>query len=212
VEVDAFWRLWQEVIEPLQAGHKLGRGTFPGWGDGEPGLVRAAWCLTRHLRPSHLVETGVARGITTRFILEALERNGNGHLWSIDLPPPRAPELHDQIALAVPEARRTRWSYVRGSSRRRLPSLLRSLGHIDLFLHDSKHTERNLLFELNEAWVRLADGGALVADDIDLNCGLHVFRTLHPDQAALVCPAEPLEPDIGRQDDRGAFAVIWKGR
>ena len=34
-----------------------------------------------------VVETGVAHGVTSRFILEALERNGRGFLWSIDLPP-----------------------------------------------------------------------------------------------------------------------------
>ena len=42
---------------------------------------------TRHLKPRKVVETGVAHGVTSRFILEALKRNGQGHLWSIDLPP-----------------------------------------------------------------------------------------------------------------------------
>jgi hypothetical protein len=42
-------------------GLTLGRGAFAGWGDGEPGLVRSVWCLSRHLRPAKIVETGVAR-------------------------------------------------------------------------------------------------------------------------------------------------------
>ncbi|HSD25583.1 MAG TPA: class I SAM-dependent methyltransferase [Solirubrobacterales bacterium] len=193
-----------------EQGFRLGRGAFGGWGDGEPGLVRAVWCITRHLRPAKVVETGVARGITSRFILEALAQNGAGHLWSVDLPPPRDRNLHAQIGSAVPEGLRDRWTYVRGSSRRRLGKLLAQLGEIDLFIHDSRHSERNLLFELHHAWGAMKPGGVLVADDVDLNCGLHSFVDSHPGQQCCVCHAEPLQPDHGRQDDRGIFAVIKK--
>jgi hypothetical protein len=206
-----FWELWKEAIAELESRFELGRGAFGGWGDGEPGFVRAVWCMTRHQRPRHVVETGVARGITTRFILEALERNATGRLWSIDLPPPRSPELHDQIGVAVREGLRPRWRYVRGSSRRRLPGLLARLTTIDLFVHDSRHSRRNVLFELNHAWESLRAGGVLIVDDVDLNCGFHDFRERHADEGDfLVCHAEPLEPDHGRQDDRGVFGIIWK--
>lgn len=208
---DDFWELWSRVMASLEGkGLGLGRGAFGGWGDGEPGLVRAVWCLTHHLRPVKVVETGVARGITSRFILEALAQSGAGHLWSIDLPPPRDRDLHAQIGLAVPEGLRDRWTYVRGSSRRRLGGLLAQLEEIDLFIHDSRHTERNLLFELNHAWGALKPGGAVVADDVDLNCGFHSFVDAHPGQRWCVCHAEPLRPDYGRQDDRGVFAVMRK--
>jgi Methyltransferase domain len=207
--VEAFWELWSEVAPTLEGqGLELGRGVFGGWGDGEPGLVRAVWCLTRHLRPSKVVETGVARGITSRFILEALARNGTGHLWSIDLPPPREPGLHGQVGAAVTDNLRDRWTYVRGSSRRRLPDLLVKVGKIDLFIHDSRHSERNVLFELEHAWSALSPGGVVVVDDIDLNCGFHSFRALHARQPSLICHAEPLRPDYGRQDDRGVFGVM----
>jgi hypothetical protein len=210
---DGFWQLWSRVIESLEVrGYALGRGAFAGWGDGEPGFVRAVWCLTLHLRPLEVVETGVARGITSRFILEALAQNEAGHLWSIDLPPPRDRDLHPQIASAVPESLRDRWTYVRGSSRRRLPRLLAQLEGVDLFIHDSRHTQRNLLFELQHAWRYLKPGGSVVADDVDLNCGFQSFRSEHHGHPSLVCRAEPLQADPGRQDDRGVFAVIRKHR
>jgi hypothetical protein len=206
---ERFWELWSEVVQSLEAKSlRLGRGAFAGWGDGEPGLVRAVWCLTHHLRPSSVVETGVARGITSRFILEALARNDAGHLWSIDLPPPLDRSLHDQVGVAVPERVRDRWTYIRGSSRRRLPRLLAQLGEIDLFIHDSRHSQRNLLFELKHAWDALKPAGVLVADDIDLNCGFHSFRASRSGQPSLVCLAEPLRPDYGRQEDRGVFGVM----
>jgi len=97
-----FWALWSEVIASLRSkGLEVGVGFFGGFNDGEPELVRAIWCLTRHLQPAKVVETGVARGISSRFILEALDRNGAGRLWSIDQPPPLDPELRPEIGAAV---------------------------------------------------------------------------------------------------------------
>ena len=71
-------------MQPFEVkGTPIGRAAFGGWGDGEPGLVRALWCLVQHLRPMTVIETGVARGFTSRFILETLERNGGDHFWTI---------------------------------------------------------------------------------------------------------------------------------
>ena len=208
---DSFWELWSEVMASLKGrGLTLGRGAFAGWGDGEPGMARAIWCLIHHLQPQVVVETGVARGITSRFVLEAFTRVGSGHLWSIDLPPPRARELHDQIGIAVPRSLTSSWTYVRGSSRRRLPGLLDEIGELDLFIHDSRHSQRNLLFELGHTWRTLRPSGIAVADDIDLNCGFHVFARAHIEASTLICEAEPLEPDIGRQNDRGLFGIVRK--
>jgi hypothetical protein len=206
---DEFRELWSHVLAQLTSRDMaLGRGAFAGWGDGEPALVRATWCIARHIRPKRVVETGVARGVTSRFILEALAEAGDGRLWSVDLPPPGRPDLDEMIGIAVSEDLRPRWSYVRGSSRRRLPGLLATLEEIDVFVHDSRHSERNLLYELECARRAVRPGGFLVADDVDLNCGLHRYRDRHADDRVLICAAEPLGPDPGRQNDRGVFAVI----
>jgi hypothetical protein len=53
---------------------------------------------------------------------------------------------HSEIAAAVPSDLRSRWTYLNGTSRRRLPPLLAELGEIDLFVHDSSHTTRNDAF------------------------------------------------------------------
>src|SRR5215212_1124160 len=44
------------------------------------------YAVLRQLRPEVAVETGVANGFSTAFALLALERNGTGHLHSVDLP------------------------------------------------------------------------------------------------------------------------------
>jgi hypothetical protein len=209
--VEDFWQLWPRVMSLLEArGLQVGRGAFGGWGDGEPGMTRAIWCSVIHSKPRRVIETGVARGVTSRFILEALERNGSGSLLSIDLPPQLKAELHDQIGAAVPPECRGRWTYVRGSSRRRLPRVLAQLKTTDLFVHDSRHTERNVRFELDLVWEALDPGGILVVDDIDVSHGFHSFVDDHPGIESIVCEAEPLRSDPGRYNGRGLFGIIRK--
>src|SRR5205814_339787 len=103
--------------------------------DADPALARAVWCGALHAQPSRAVEVGVARGVSTRFLLEALAANGNGKLWSVDLPP-LLEGWRSQVAVAVPSRLRGSWEYVRGPSSRVLPRLLEQLGEIDFFLHD----------------------------------------------------------------------------
>jgi hypothetical protein len=205
-----FLDFWPEVIREIEAkGIRAGPESFQCWNDGDAGLVRAIWCLTRHLKPAKVVETGVAHGVTSRCILEALERSEDGHLWSIDLPPlERA--WRKQVGAAIGQCRMDRWSYITGSSRRRLPELLSRLGQIDLFIHDSLHSERNVRFELDQAWAAIRPNGALVIDDIDANWGFQSFtRTFYRHQA-MICEAEPLHPDLRRFNKKGMFGIILK--
>jgi hypothetical protein len=206
-----FYDLWPLVVGEMTAkGVRVGPESFKGWNDGDVGLVRAIWCLVRHLKPCNVVETGVAHGVTSRIILEALERNqGNGRLWSIDRPPIEH-EWRQEIGIAVPNTLHDRWSYVLGSSRRRLPVLLRHLDHVDLFVHDSMHSARNVDFELTHVWDVLRPGGAVVVDDVDVNRGFDNFVRSFANQSSLVCEAEPLRPDARRFNKKGLFSVAVK--
>jgi len=205
-----FWSLWITVLSELEfRGIRAGPASFKGWNDGDAGFVRAVWCLVRHLKPRNVVETGVAHGVTSRFILEAREKNGSGHLWSIDRPP-MEPEWKQQIGIAVGDRLRDRWTYILGSSRRHLPGLLAELGQIDLFIHDSLHSERNVRFEIDSAWAVLWPGGAVVVDDIDVNRGFYSFIQTVPDCPSLVCEAEPVRPDTRRFNKKGMFGIVLK--
>lgn len=206
-----FWELWPQIIEEVEAkGIKIGPDSFLGWNDGDAGFVRAIWCLVRHLKPHNVIETGVAHGITSRFVLEALERNEVGHLWSIDRPPLNH-IWHAQVGIAVGGRFPIRWSYIRGPSRLRLPRILAKVGEIDLFIHDSLHSEHNVRFEMDRAWAALRPGGAMVVDDIDTNWGFHTFMEVHSDQQSMVCEAEPLRPDSRRFNKKGLFGIVLKG-
>jgi cephalosporin hydroxylase len=52
-----------------------------------------------HSRPDVVIETGVAHGVTSRIVQEALNRNGSGHLWSVDLPFPFDHQPRGQIQI-----------------------------------------------------------------------------------------------------------------
>ena len=195
-----FDQVWQEIEDRFAQLHlPLGRGTFGGWDDGDPALARATWLVVRRLRPSIVVETGVGRGVTTRVILQALTRNGHGHLWSIDVPPLLERGFADETAAVVSTSETDRWTFIRGSSRRRLRGLLGELGYVDVFLHDSFHSTRNLLFEWESALPRLRRPGALLADDVHRNAALAEFTRVHPALDRIVC---------GHSDRGGLFAIL----
>lgn len=197
-ERHGFEEVWNAAFADLAArGLQVGRGAFGGWDDADALLGRLAWCLARHLRPERIVETGVAHGLTTRVLLEALERNGNGRLWSIDLPPLLERALAQETGVAVPERLHERWTLLRGSSRRLLPNLVADLGQIDLFAHDSTHTARNLRYELEQVWPALAPGGAMLIDDVEKNVATGQFLQAHPRTPVVISTSDDGEALIG---------------
>ncbi len=145
--------------------------------------------------------------MTSRFILEALQRNGGGRLYSIDQPPGDA-HTAAQIGVAVDPAARERWRLLAGSSRRELPGLVRQLGRVDLFVHDSLHTKRNVCFEVGCVWPALLPGAFIVIDDIDTNWGFNALMANHPNDRFWVCQAEPVRPDLRRFDHKGLFGIV----
>jgi hypothetical protein len=205
-----FWEVWSKVMRELEAlGIRPGPESFRDWNDGDAGFVRAIWCLILHLELKYIVETGVAHGVTSRFVLEALARTGGGHLWSIDVPPMES-TWKSQVGIAVTPPLRKQWTYIKGTSRLRLPELLDKLGEIDLFVHDSLHTERNVRFELEHAWRALRPDSALVVDDIDANWGFRSFTRGFSTRHSFVCEAEPIRPDLRRSNHKGMFGIVVK--
>lgn len=134
-------------------------------------FARCCYLFCRLARPEAVVETGVAHGVSSAFLLAALRENGGGELYSVDLPPLRRDAARFWGIAARGEAAGN-WRLYRGASRRVLPGLLAELGSVGLFVHDSLHTYRNMAYELDLAWRYLPSGGALLADDPERNAAL----------------------------------------
>jgi hypothetical protein len=195
--------LMTDIGERLQAhGLATGRATYGWYSDAEITLARAVWCAARHTGPAVVIETGVAHGVTSRIILGALNKNGHGHLWSIDLPHPLDHRLHAQTGVAVTEDCKARWTYLEGASRQRLPPLVSEVGPVDVFIHDSLHTAKNTLFEMEQAASGMPTGGVMLIDDIKSHLGFATFAKRHPEYRTIVCETE---------DKIGMFGIAVKG-
>jgi len=142
--------------------------------------------LVRLLKPDVILETGVCDGLSSRFILLAMQRNGRGVLHSIDLPNQDVDlgngarqrdvmSLEKQTGWLVPNRLRARWQLHLGDAKELLPELLRKLERIDIFIHDSLHTYDHMLLEYRAAWPYLRRGGLLLSDDTDWNSAFTDF-------------------------------------
>jgi hypothetical protein len=138
--------------------------------DADTSLGELAYAIARVLKPDVVVETGVARGITSAFVLAALEDNGHGRLESIDLPPPRMVE-DELVSTAIPHSLRARWKYHWGSSRRLLPKVFRGTARAQrrMFIHDSDHSYAHMRWELETAYAALSPGDVILCDDANFN-------------------------------------------
>ena len=128
-------------------------------------LIQIVGALVRLLRPTVMVETGVAEGLTTTAALAAMAANRHGRLYSVDLPPLQRRE-EEFVGRAVPADLRDRWDLTLGPSRLVLPRLVARVAPLDIFLHDADHTYPSQMNEYRTAWPHLRRGGVLVSDDV----------------------------------------------
>jgi predicted O-methyltransferase YrrM len=146
--------------------------------------VEVLYVLARATKPAVIVETGVAAGISSTAWLTAISKNGSGRLFSIDLPKHSEgddtpgstfiPEGHES-GWAIPDELRESHDLRIGSSLALLADLVASLGSIDVFFHDSDHSEDNVRFELETAWPTLSAGGLLVSHDVHKHDAFSTF-------------------------------------
>jgi predicted O-methyltransferase YrrM len=199
---------WNTVQGETPRGHRYNTGRVTGRDGYDEGL--RLYRLVRELRPKVAVETGVCNGVSTAFLLLALEDNGEGELHSIDLPEVAGEDYQEgtfwdgkggavippgkEPGWMVPRALRARWHLALGRSQDELPPLLERVSEIDFFMHDSEHSYECMSFEFRTAWDALREGGVLVADDVNVNTAWAEFgrevgrepETLGPKLAMIV--------------------------
>jgi predicted O-methyltransferase YrrM len=136
---------------------------------GGHGLMGALDCatlygLTRWRRPTVVVETGGYLGMSAAFILKALADEGlaEAKLYSLEM------DKNCDHGALIPNEVCSRFVPMQGRvedflKRNELPS------RIDMFLHDSSHRYRHMLWEFRQFWSRMGDGGLLVSHDVHYN-------------------------------------------
>jgi hypothetical protein len=135
------------------------------------------YALVRLLRPRHVVEVGVSSGVSSAYLLQALERNQWGTLHSIDLPkidrrPTAEARSHPSWSLpagrspgwAVPFALRKRWDLRLGDKAAVLPLLGTELAQIDLLVYDVPHRDATTRLEFVHLDPIVPTGGVAIVD------------------------------------------------
>lgn len=162
----------------------------PGWVNLDDALF--LYWVVRRLKPKVIVQTGVCNGLSSAFMMLALAKNGlDGTLHVVDMPPVYDSKDADwkvkgkvygvvipegkNSGWLVPDAYKDRFEVLSGDAKLLLPGLLKKLGKVDMFYHDSDHTYDHMMFEFKEAKTYLTKSGVIVSDDISWNASLWDF-------------------------------------
>src|SRR5437899_10979525 len=175
IQPSSFYSMWDAVArfaQEIRATDFMGAMIRRRDADGSEGVMGALDCatlygLTRWLQPAVVVESGGFIGMSSAFILKALadEELTKAKLYSIEWS-----EECEHGALIPEELRSASGGFVpmRGKveallKRDQLPRC------IDMFLHDSSHSYRHMLWEFRQFSPRLFDDGLLVSQHVQMN-------------------------------------------
>lgn len=143
------------------------------------------YLLCRVVKPKTTVETGVANGDSSFFVINALLKNSSGTLYSTDIGRNVGALITDEERqvwhIKILEANRIKKSF---------SAFMESLGELDLFVHDSEHSYSWQLFELETAYKYAHSGSYICSDDADSSYAFIDFARRHRLRTfALVCPS-----------------------
>jgi hypothetical protein len=150
------------------------------------------YVLIRLLKPKVCLETGVFYGGTSAFILNALARNKEGRLVSIDLPGNELErnmiKRHERVGdseiipegletgFIIPEFLKDKWELILGDS---LDVLKGIKEQFEFYAHDSEHSYRFVMQEMELAKSKMSHNGTMFADDINWSNGFLEFAVKH---------------------------------
>lgn len=166
------YRLLSKILETRYSRIRL---TYPeNWKIGE-NTSMFLYVGIREIKPKVVVETGVANGHSTYFILNALKRNGQGILNSID--------VKNNVGGLLSSDEKENWGLhiiEKPMNRRKsLTMISKNIGDIDIFIHDSVHFYYWQMFEYEIFLPKIRKGGFLLSDDVDSSYAFLDFSDRH---------------------------------
>lgn len=139
---------------------------------GGPGNLALLYFLVRLLRPRVVVETGVASGASSSAILQALDFNDCGSLFSSDL----AGVIPREFAgICVDQHLRRRWHLYHDGDRVNIPRIVDRAESIDLLHYDSAKDAEEMEWVIAEVVPAMNRFGVIVLDDIDRHSFMRDF-------------------------------------
>lgn len=128
--------------------------------------------LVRKFKPSCVFETGVAYGWSSLAILQSLEKNNFGKLYSSDFPYFRLRDPEKYIGFLVQDENlKKRWHLDISGDELALPKLLKLIGKskIDLFHYDSDKNYSGRHFVIETLRSNFSPNSIIIFDDIQDN-------------------------------------------
>ncbi|WOV93451.1 MAG: class I SAM-dependent methyltransferase [Candidatus Nitrosoabyssus spongiisocia] len=168
------------------------------------------YLICRISKPDKIIETGIEKGGFTYMILSALEKNKQGHLWSIDIKEfwgfngKTMARIGPLVSLNI---LKSRWTKIKGDAQRILPQVLKQTGSVEVFMALQGHTYEVQKHEGHASWNSIKNGGVFVLDRPDWNDGkyLQEFLDEHGDEVLYYDTFKE-----GRKSDPFEFTVILK--
>ena len=159
---------------------------------------RLLYCLVKKTQPDLIVETGVANGFSSAYLLLALNSIDKGKLISIDyLFMPW--HTRQMVGRAIPKKLMNRHELIFGKAMLEIKKLIKKYPKFDFFIHDSSHVYKHMMDEYEIAWDQIKDGGYLLSDDISQNDAFLDFA----DKVSR-------KPIVVRKSEENHFGIIQK--
>ena len=139
---------------------------------GDGGNYLLLYFLVRKFKPACVVETGVASGWSSLAILQSLEKNNFGNLYSSDFPFFRLKDPEKHIGLLVQDKNlKKRWHLDIRGDEIALPKISKLLGNtkIDLFHYDSDKSYSGRDFAIKTLRYNFSQNCIIIFDDIHNN-------------------------------------------
>ncbi len=182
---------YEELATKLQMTHNYAKLKYPEDFKIEDKTAFLLYSLVRLYKPNVVVETGVANGHSTFYILSALNKNAKGKLYSID--------ISKDVGSLVSEELKERWELIilEKPLEKNLEKFLAKIAPFDLFVHDSNHMYfwQALEYKLAYKYI-IKNGGFIMTDDADYSYAFLDF-----------CKAHKLAP-VFLFDSRKIFGIV----
>ena len=138
-------------------------GGLKGYSGGGGGNIFALYYIVRYFKPNVVIESGVSAGNSSSTIIQALEKNNRGNLYSSDL----ATHLEKKdIGVLIPNYLKFRWKLFEKGDNVNLPKILDQVNNIDIVYYDSEKSyqgKKNFM----ETIFKKFNPKILIIDDID---------------------------------------------
>ncbi len=173
--------LWEETLEAttqirISGDESLSPLRKVGIDLGGGGALELLYFVTRLIRPTTVLETGVAAGWSSFAFLKAIDKNTKGTLLSSDLPYFRIKDPEKYVGFVVPEfLRKSNWILLINGDRKNFKSLLNKEIKIELAHYDSDKRKMARRQFFKKVSGKLAPDSILIMDDIQNNCAFKEY-------------------------------------